>query len=76
MEYAEDMKKAKLQLKQMSGAAVCGLMGCPALFKTNRGTYAVVGSRFSAKEAKSVLAVKVGKGETVVEIPAHILKKA
>ena len=67
------MIKTKLQLKQVSAA--CGLMGCPALFKSNRKTYVVVGSRLSAKEAKAVLAGKVAKHETAVEIPLDILKK-
>ncbi len=68
------MRKTKLQLKQVS-ESVCIVGACPALFKTNRKTYVVVGGRLSAKEAKSVLAGKVGKDETVVEVPARILKK-
>ncbi len=67
------MRKTKLQLKQVSAACVVG--ACPALFKSNRKTYVVVGSRLSVKEAKAVLAGKVAKHETVVEIPLDILKK-
>ena len=54
---------------------MCLVGACPALFKTNRKTYVVVGGRLSAKEAKSVLAGKVAKHEVAVEIPLDILKK-
>ena len=69
------MKRIKLQLKQVSATACFGGLGCPALFKSNRKTYVVVGSRLSVKEARAVLAGKVAKHETVVEIPLDILKK-
>ena len=45
----------------------CGRDDCPAVFMTDRGTLAVQGY---------IMDMKVPQGESVVEIPAEVLREA
>ena len=49
----------------------CVLAACPAIFKTNKGSYVLIGKKINAKELG--VAKRVGKGEILVEIPVELL---
>lgn len=48
---------------------------CPALYATDRGTYVVQGYRVTSAEALADLR-DMAPGETVVEVPADVLRLA
>ncbi len=47
---------------------------CPALYRTDRGTYVVQGWRVTDPQALSMVR-DLAEGETVVEIPADVLDR-
>jgi len=51
----------------------CAIAACPALFKTDRGTYVVIGKVI---DSATVPEGRVGPGEIVVELPAELLDDA
>lgn len=53
--------------------ARCSVGPCPAIFKTDQGTYLVVGSIPAGRELPLNVRKKLGKGEVVVEIPGNLL---
>ena len=53
---------------------LCPSGDCPAVLKTDRDTYIIVGKRVDPLPPD--LAGRVGDGDTVVEIPAEILETA
>lgn len=48
---------------------------CPAIFRTEAGSYIVVGKIVDLSNVSTNVRRKVGKGETAVEIPAGIIDK-
>lgn len=53
----------------------CMVAACPAIFETPKGTYVIIGRVVSA-EMLGDTAVRVGDGESAVEIDAKMLKEA
>ena len=51
----------------------CVGIGCSSIFKTDRGTFLIVGSIPAANELPRNVRKKLGKGEVAVEIPQGIL---
>ena len=49
----------------------CGVGACPAIFKTNRETYALIGKKLDPKEMK--VDKRVGKDEVLIEIPKELI---
>ena len=47
----------------------CGVGPCPAVFKTDRKTFIVIGAVPANDDLPSNIRKKMGKGETAVEIP-------
>ena len=51
----------------------CAIAACPALFRTDRGTYVVIGK---VLDDGVVPAGRVGPGEIAVELPAELIDAA
>ena len=54
--------------------ARCGVGPCPSIFKTDRGTFIVVGSVPAGKELPRNVLRKLGKGEVAIEVPLNVLQ--
>ena len=52
---------------------MCGIGACPAIFKTTKGSYVLVGKRVDAK--KVGIANRVAKDEFVIEVPRDLIDK-
>ncbi len=50
---------------------MCSAMVCPAVFETNKGSYAIIGKKLDAKNLK--VDKRVGKDEVLIEIPKDII---
>lgn len=51
----------------------CIVGTCPAIFKTDRNTYIVIGKRVSDKRISQRLIDRVGQDEIIVEFPKQLL---
>lgn len=51
----------------------CLAGGCPAIFKTNKGTCLIIGIKVDCPER--LLPNRIGPNETVIEVPAELLLK-
>ncbi len=49
----------------------CGIGACPAIFETNKGSYALIGKKLNAKDLK--VDKRVGKDEVLIEVPKKII---
>ena len=69
MEYMKEKIKITKDLTPKEMQCVIG--GCPAIFETNKGSYAVIGRVINAKS----LGVKdrVGKDEILIEVPKGLI---
>lgn len=68
------MKKEKLELKEITPKEYqCIIGSCPAVFKTDRNTYVIVGKLVEDIKDIDLLSKKVGKGETAIELPQEII---
>ncbi len=47
------------------------LPACPAVFETNKDSYAIIGKKLDAKNLK--VDKRVGKDEVLIEIPKNII---
>jgi len=52
----------------------CGIGACPAIFKTDRDTYVIVGKNLPPEETRELLKNKVGPDESVIELPKRFLE--
>ena len=50
----------------------CESGGCPAIFETDKETYLIIGNKVESPE--KLLPGKIGPDETVVEIPADLIR--
>ena len=50
---------------------MCAACACPAIFKTNKGSYALIGKKLNAKDLK--VDKRVGKDEVLIEVPKKII---
>ena len=50
---------------------MCGIGSCPAVFETNKGSYAIIGKRLDAKNLK--VDKRVGRDEVLIEVPKGII---
>ena len=50
----------------------CSDGACPAVFKTDKGTYFIIGSRVDSHE--NLLPGKVRSNETVIEVPVNLIR--
>jgi hypothetical protein len=51
----------------------CVIGTCPAVYRTDRGTYVLVGQRLELGELPGV---RIGEGETAIEVSAELLEEA
>lgn len=52
----------------------CGISNaCPAIFKTNKGSYALIGKKLNAKALN--INKRVGKDEVLIEVPKELIDK-
>jgi hypothetical protein len=54
--------------------ALCVGIGCPAIFRTDRGTCIVVGQVPAMKELPREVLEKLNNGHVAVEVPQGVLK--
>ena len=47
--------------------------GCPAIFRTNNKTYAIIGKVLDAKELG--IDKRIGKNEVLIEVPEKLINK-
>ncbi|GAH61273.1 unnamed protein product [marine sediment metagenome] len=47
--------------------------GCPAIFETNKGSYALIGKKLNAKALN--INKRVGKDEVLIEVPKELIDK-
>ncbi len=52
-------------------AEMCAGMACPAIFETNKDTYALIGRKLDAKKLK--IGQRVGKDEVLIEVPKELI---
>ncbi len=50
----------------------CIAGGCPAIFKTDRGTYLIIGTNLDS--ARGLLSDRIGPNEVVIEVPAELVR--
>lgn len=50
----------------------CGIAACPAIFRSDRGTFVVIGRRVDGQDLRGV-SHRVGNNENVIEIPEELL---
>ena len=63
-----------MKAKEITPAeARCGVSPCPSIFKTDRGTFLVVGSIPAAIDLPLNVRKKLGKGEVAIEVPQNVL---
>ena len=63
-----------MKAKEITPAeARCGIGPCPSVFKTDRGTFVVIGSIPALNELPRNIQKKLGKGEVAIEVPQNIL---
>lgn len=63
------MKLKDITLKAFS----CEAGGCPAVFKTTRETYLVIGTKVDS--AENLLSGRIGPNETAIEVPAELMQR-
>ncbi len=51
----------------------CILASCPAIFKTNKESYVLIGKKIEAEEIG--ISKRVGKDEIAIEIPKNLIDK-
>lgn len=51
----------------------CVVGACPSIFKTEHGTYLIVGKTNIDPDSFKRVQKKIGKNETVIEIPAELI---
>jgi hypothetical protein len=53
---------------------LCAIGACPAIFRTDRGTFLIVGRTLSISESESLIPGRLNSDETAVEIPITLLQ--
>jgi hypothetical protein len=67
-------KKIKLQKELTPKDMACGpIGGCPAIFETNKGSYALIGKKLDS--GKFGISKRVGKDEVLIEVPKKLIDK-
>lgn len=67
-------KRNGLELKEITPKGMsCGIGACPAIFKSNQGSYFLIGRKVNATEIGPDIINRVGSGETLIEIPETLL---
>lgn len=51
----------------------CGIGACPSVFKTDRGTYVIIGKISEDVLSNESIKMKIGKDEFAVELPIEII---
>ncbi|GAI07750.1 unnamed protein product [marine sediment metagenome] len=52
---------------------MCSIGPCPAIFETNKGSYALIGKKLNAKALN--INKRVGKDEVLIEVPKGLIDK-
>ena len=69
-----DLIIMRIKVKEVTPAeARCGVGPCPAVFKTDRGTFIIVGSTLANDGLPLAVRRKIGEGEVAVEVPEQVL---
>lgn len=53
----------------------CGIGACPAIFKTDEGSFVIIGKQVGEKNTMDQLDGKIGPDEIAVEIPGELLQE-
>lgn len=53
----------------------CIAAACPSIFKTDKGTYIVVGKKLTKEELTEEIQGKVGEGEIAIEVPQELFSE-
>ena len=64
-------KKLRIEKELTPKLKMCIIGTCPAIFKTNKETYAVIGKVLNAEQLG--ISKRVGKDEILVEVPKSII---
>lgn len=66
--------RLKLEVIEITPKAFkCFVGACPSVFKTNRGTFILIGK--TVNQAPEIVKNKVGSDEFVIEIPQELITK-
>ena len=63
--------KLKITKELTPKIEMCGIGACPAVFETNKGSYAIIGKKLDAKNLW--VDKRVGKDEVLIEVPKNII---
>jgi hypothetical protein len=66
-------EKLKIEKELTPKLEMCIVGSCPAIFETNKKSYAVIGKVLNAKELG--IGKRVGKNEVLIEVPKNIIDK-
>ena len=68
-------KEAKLKIEKelTPKKMMCGIKVCPAIFETNKKSYAVIGKVLNAKALG--IDKRIGKDEVLIEVPKKLIDK-
>lgn len=67
------MAKLKIIKEITPKEMCCGKDCCPAIFKTNKNSYILIGKSVKAEELG--ILKRVGKDEIVIEVPKNLIDK-
>ena len=68
-------KNKKFKATEITHMSMRSLIGaCPAVFKTNRDSFVIVGNILD-KEVYEEVGFKIGKGETAIEVQKDLITK-
>lgn len=72
----EEKNDSILNLIEITPKAMECLMGaCPAIFKTNKESFILIGKKLTEAEVKKALKGRIGKNEIAIEIPKGLLSE-
>ncbi len=66
-------KELKIEKELTPKESMCITGPCPAIFKTNNKSYAVIGKVLDGKELG--ISNRIGKEEVLIEVPKNIIDK-
>jgi hypothetical protein len=51
----------------------CAIAACPAIFKSDSGTYVIIGRVVGSDELSADVNFRIGKGEVAIEVPSALV---
>lgn len=63
-----------MKIKEVTPKAFsCGVGPCPSIYETDRDSYLIVGAVVNEKDPKPLKILRIGKNETVIEVPKNLI---